>query len=67
MDKYEVLKILSKKITEKYEYRLEKSTSLVMQSIWWISLLHKDIIINNDQIDEIAESIFKQIENDEIG
>lgn len=66
MDKWVALNVLSERVSEKYGYRPMKADCMVTQSVWWISLLHQDAIINNEQIDEIAESIFTQIENDEI-
>lgn len=57
--------ILSDKITEKYVFRHEKSMSLVLQSAWWHGLGDKSSI-DPKEIEDIAQSIFQQIDRGEI-
>ena len=57
--------ILSEKITEKYGFRPGKSFSLVLQSAWWHGLGDKSSI-DPKEIEDIAQSIFQQIDRGEI-
>ena len=65
MDKFQILQIVSDKITEKYGFRHEKSMSLVLQSAWWHGLGDKSSI-DPKEIEDIAQSIFQQIDRREI-
>ena len=65
MDKFQILQIVSDKITEKYGFRHEKSMSLVLQSAWWHGLGDKSCI-DPKEIEVIAQSIFQQIDRGEI-
>lgn len=57
--------ILSDKVTEKYGFRYEKSMDLVLQSAWWNGL-GDQTSIDSKEIENIAQSIFQQIDSGEI-
>ncbi len=65
MDNFQATTILSEKITEKYGFRPGKSFSLVLQSAWWHGLGDKSSI-DPKEIEDIAQSIFQQIDRGEI-
>lgn len=62
---YDIANIIALQIEAKYGFRLEKSYSLVLFSSWFETVKNKKNI-ENLNLKEIAESVFRQIDNHEI-
>ena len=65
MDKFQATIILSETIAKKYGFRYEKSMDLVLQSAWWNGLGDKTSI-DPQEIENIVQSIFQQIDSGEV-
>lgn len=62
---YDIANIIALQIEAKYGFRLEKSYSLVLFPSWFEAVKNKKKI-ENLNLKEIAESVFRQIDNNEI-